>query len=380
MNENNDIMILDAVERYIRGEMNPDERLHFENLRKTNSEVDQLVVEHTLFLQQMNRFGEWQKFQNTLNEVHTDLAQTGKIHADKLKGKAKLVYLWNRSKRVTAIAASIAGITALAMSGLIWSISPKNDTQKLQALSRDLDEVKIEQQHQKSVVNNLQDQIITTPAPATDKPAAPQVFKSGGTGFIIDGKGLLVTNAHVVKNAKNIAVQNRSGAIFNAVLVYSDVEKDLAILKIEDQNFKPMAAPPYAFSKSSTDLAEPVYTLGYPRDEIVYGQGYLSAKTGYNGDTLSCQIAIAANPGNSGGPVLNHEGEVIGILSTREAESVGVVFALQSKHIYKALNDMKTKDSAYSRVKLSSKSSISYLDRTLQVKKIEDYVFMVKAN
>jgi S1-C subfamily serine protease len=378
MNENNDTMILDAVERYIRGEMNPDERLHFENLRKTNSEVDQLVVEHTLFLQQMNRFGEWQKFQNTLNEVHTDLAQTGKIHADKLKGKAKLVYLWNRSKRVTAIAASIAGITALAMSGLIWSISPKNDTQKLQALSRDIDEVKIEQQHQKSVVNNLQDQITTTPS--TDKPAAPQVFKSGGTGFIIDGKGLLVTNAHVVRTANNIAVQNKSGAIFNAVLVYKDIEKDLAILKIEDKNFKPMANPPYSFSKSSTDLAEPVYTLGYPRDEIVYGQGYLSAKTGYNGDTLSCQIAIAANPGNSGGPVLNHEGEVIGILSTRETESVGVVFALQSKHIYKALNDMKAKDSAYSRVKLSSKSSISYLDRTLQVKKIEDYVFMVKAN
>ena len=378
MNENNDTMILDAVERYIRGEMNPDERLHFENLRKTNSEVDQLVVEHTLFLQQMNRFGEWQKFQHTLNEVHTDLAQTGKIHADKLKGKAKLVYLWNRSKRVTAIAASIAGITALAMSGLIWSISPKNDTQKLQALSRVLDEVKIEQEYQKSVVNNLQDQITTAPAP--ERSATPQVFKSGGTGFIIDGKGLLVTNAHVVKNAKNIAVQNKSGAIFNAILVYSDIEKDLAILKIEDKRFKPMATPPYSFSKSSTDLAEPVYTLGYPRDEIVYGQGYLSAKTGYNGDTLSCQIAIAANPGNSGGPVLNHEGEVIGILSTRETESIGVVFALQSKHIYKALNDMKAKDSAYSRVKLSSKSSISYLDRTLQVKKIEEYVFMVKAN
>jgi len=54
-----DIKILDAVERYIRGEMNPDERLQFENLRKTNPDIDQMVVEHTLFLQQMNRFGEW---------------------------------------------------------------------------------------------------------------------------------------------------------------------------------------------------------------------------------------------------------------------------------------------------------------------------------
>lgn len=376
MNENNnDIMILDAVERYIRGEMNPDERLHFENLRKTNSEIDQLVVEHTLFLQQMNRFGEWKKFQSALQDVHTDLAQQGKIYADKLKGKAKLVYFWNRSKRVTAIAASIAGITALTISALIWSISPKNNVQQLQALSRDLREMKREQQYQKSVVTNLQDQI----APTQSRPT-PKVYKSGGTGFIIDGKGLLVTNAHVVKNAQNIAVQNRNGVNYSAVLVYSDTEKDLAILRIDDPNFKPMPPPPYAISKSSTDLAEPIYTLGYPRDEIVYGQGYLSAKTGYNGDTLSCQLSILANPGNSGGPVLNQSGEVVGILSTREAESVGVVFALQSKHIYKALNDMKAKDSSYQRVRLSSKSSISYLDRTLQVKKIEDYVFMVKAN
>ena len=121
MNENNEIMILDAVERYIRGEMNPDERLHFENLRKTNGEIDQLVVEHTLFLQQMNRFSEWQKFHATLHDVHTDLAQQGKINADKLKGQAKVVYLWNKYKRVAAIAASIAGVTALTISALMMS-------------------------------------------------------------------------------------------------------------------------------------------------------------------------------------------------------------------------------------------------------------------
>ena len=60
---------------------------------------------------------------------------------------------------------------------------------------------------------------------------------------------------------------------------------------------------PYGISKSSADLAEPFIPWLSPNDEIVYGQGYLSAKTGYKGDTLSCQIAIAANPGNSGGPV-----------------------------------------------------------------------------
>ena len=51
MNESNDLTMLDAVERYIRGEMGPDERLHFENLRKSNSEIDQLVVEDRMSTQ-----------------------------------------------------------------------------------------------------------------------------------------------------------------------------------------------------------------------------------------------------------------------------------------------------------------------------------------
>ena len=178
MNENNEIMILDAVERYIRGEMNPDERLHFENLRKTNGEIDQLVVEHTLFLQQMNRFGEWKKFHSTLHDVHTDLAQQGKINADKLKGKAKVVYMWNKYKKVAAIAASSAGVTALTFSSLVWSFSPTTDNKKLQDLSRDIQIVKAEQRSQKNAVNNLRNPITVDPT---------ITFKSGGSGFWIEG-------------------------------------------------------------------------------------------------------------------------------------------------------------------------------------------------
>jgi len=367
-----DIQMLEAVERYIRGEMKPDERVYFEQLRKTNPEVDQLVVEHTLFIHQMNEVGELRKFKSTLNEVHTDLAEKGMINSDRLKGKAKVVYMWRKYKRVATIAASIAGITTITISLLVWSISPKSD-KKIEDLSRALDKVKKDQIVTRAAVNNLQNNIKTQVIPNIP-------YKSGGSGFLIDGKGLLITNLHVVRNARNIAVQNRKGDIYNARIVFADAQKDIAILKVDDDNFKPLSPIPYNISKSSTDLAEPIFTLGFPRDSIVYGQGYMSANTGYNGDSLSCQIAIAANPGNSGGPVLNHNGEVIGILSTRQVSAEGVVFAIQSKYIYSALNQLKKEDTSFQKIKTPNTSLLKGMERTEQVKRMQDYVFMVKIN
>jgi transposase len=58
----NEVTTLETIERYLRGEMTPDEKTFFENLRKTNPELDQLVVEHTLFLQQVDNFQRPEKF------------------------------------------------------------------------------------------------------------------------------------------------------------------------------------------------------------------------------------------------------------------------------------------------------------------------------
>ena len=365
-----DIKTLEAVEKYIRGEMNPDERLYFENLRKTNSEIDQLVVEHTLFLQQMNRFGEWRKFKSSLHDVHTNLSEQRKINSGKLKGKAKVIYLWKRYRRVAAIAAVIAGITTLTISALVWSLSPKADN-KIQDLNRQLEVMKKEQRDQKAVVNTLKDQI------NTDSKSIQ--FKSGGTGFLVDGKGYLVTNAHIIRSSRNIAVINNKGEEFKAIVIKTDNARDIAILKIEDKDFKPFSSMPYGFIKTASDVAEPVYTLGYPRNDIVYSEGYLSSPTGFNGDTLSCQLGIAANRGNSGGPVFNHDGEVIGIISTKEINAEGVAFAIQSKYIIDAIDELK-KDTVYQSLKIPVKSTLRGLDKKQQVKKIQDFVFMVKGD
>jgi serine protease Do len=367
----NDITILDAVERYIRGEMNPEERSQFEDLRKNNAEIDQLVVEHSLFLQQLDHFGERKEMRSSLNEVHTQLTEQGKIESTRLKGKAKVVYLWKRYKRVTAIAASIAGITALTISALVWAFAPKSNSD-FDTLKREIKDLRNATAQQGNEIKNVKNSI-------GKEKTAPIVYKSGGTGFIIDAKGYLVTNFHVIDKAKNIAVQNSRGE-FIAKVVYTDKKKDIAILKIVDESFKPFTSVPYSISKASAKLAEPIFTLGYPKNEIVYGQGYLSSLTGFNGDTLSCQIEIAANHGNSGSPILNRNGEVVGVLNARQNSTEGFTFAIQGKYIYKALDELKRSDTIYQRVKLNSKSQLAGMERTEQVNKVEDYIFMVKVN
>src|SRR6187431_941061 len=94
-----EILLLDATERYLRGEMPQHEIGMFEELRKSNPEADQLVVEHIYFLQQINKYGDAKKFKHSLGEVETKLLEEGFIAAPKLTGKAKVVQLWSKYKR-----------------------------------------------------------------------------------------------------------------------------------------------------------------------------------------------------------------------------------------------------------------------------------------
>jgi hypothetical protein len=176
-----DILLLDTTERYLKGELSDHEKDSFEQLRKDIPEVDQMVVEHNMFLHQIDAFGQNREYKHRLHEVHNRLLEVGEINRDIITTRGKVVQLWNKYKRSTGIAATIAGVTALVISGLISYYTPVANQKQIVQLNRKIDQV----MHNVRVQGNQLNVVLQSKAPMYEKAL------NGGSGFLIDGKVIL---------------------------------------------------------------------------------------------------------------------------------------------------------------------------------------------
>jgi serine protease Do len=355
-----EILLLETIERYNNGTLSNTEKQLFEALRNENRAVDQFVVEQNFLEQRLNEQASRKNLKHLMQATENELLAAGEIKTT-LVGKAKIIQLFNKYKRVSVIAAGIAGIVSLITVGAGSFFN--NTTNGYTQLSEEIKNIKNNQARTNQEIKEVKSKV--------DPRATP---KSGGTGFLIDGDGYLVTNAHVIKGSKIIAI-NSKGNQFIATLIVKDNVRDIAIIKIEDADFKPLTKLPYSFNRR-VNLAAPVYTLGFPKEEIVYSEGYLSSLSGYQSDTLSYQISIDADHGNSGGPILNKAGEVIGILTGKANGSA--VFAIKSEYIFNTVAQL-SKDSAHASLAVATNNSIKNLSREQQVLKVNNCVFSVKS-
>jgi S1-C subfamily serine protease len=123
-------------------------------------------------------------------------------------------------------------------------------------------------------------------------------------------------------------------------------------------------------------LGDEVYTLGYPRNEIVYGKGYISAETGFRGDSDSYQISVPVNPGNSGGPVIDSRGQVLGIITGKQSPSDDIAFAVKSSFLAHMLDSLPA--GFNKKALLRPQSTLSGISRMSQIRKLQPFIFLVK--
>lgn len=160
-----------------------------------------------------------------------------------------------------------------------------------------------------------------------------------GSGVIVDARGLLVTNRHVVRRAKTYEIRLWNGKSCKARIVGYDEPNDLALLQIDLKGIEGEKLQPIRFARpNDLYLGETVITIGNPfgLDHSV-SQGVLSAMNRSYEDDVSfddyLQTDAAINPGNSGGPLVNLRGEMIGINQAIRRDASGIGFAIPVKRI-----------------------------------------------
>jgi putative serine protease PepD len=194
---------------------------------------------------------------------------------------------------------------------------------------------------------------------AAASPAVVSIRTSGGsgTGFLIDGNGTLVTNAHVAGSDDHVLVRfGSSGSSLDAQVMGTDPSSDLAVLSIDPQAV-PSGVKPLSFADSrEVRVGDTAIAIGNPfgldrtaTEGIVSGVGrHIQSPNGFEIDSV-IQTDAPINPGNSGGPLLDDSGHVIGVNSQIETGgsqgNVGIGFAVPSNTVRQVVPQLKRGDS-----------------------------------
>ena len=206
--------------------------------------------------------------------------------------------------------------------------------------------------------------------------------KSSGTGFAITSNGIIVTCNHVIENADKIVVRginNDFNTIYTAKIVSVDKNNDLAVIQIDDPLFKTISTIPYLISEKTIDVGSNVFALGYPLrssmgDEIKLTNGIISSKSGFKGDITTYQISVPAQPGNSGGPLFDDNGNIVGIINARHVLAENASYAIKANYLRNLLESLSPAP------KLTITNTLSTKTLTEKIKSIKNYIYIIEVN
>ncbi|UYZ58544.1 S1 family peptidase [Hymenobacter latericus] len=277
---------------------------------------------------------------------------------------------WHGHRATMAVAAAVAVLAVFStLLGLEWwKARQQPSVYGYATLRREVDRIKKNQRTMNQAITQIG---------ARSGSEQPNLGKFSGTGFALTSDGYLVTSYHVIQGADSLLIESRDRQRYRAQPVFTDVAHDLAILRITDARFTGFGRLPYAFKRRQADLGERVYTLGYPREDVVYGEGSLSARSGFEGDSGFYQISIPVNPGNSGGPVLDDRGNLIGVISGRQMDVQSAAFATKSSYLMRLVDSLSAAGAAPG-YNVPRQNQLAGQSRPQQLRKLQDFVFVVK--
>lgn len=209
--------------------------------------------------------------------------------------------------------------------------------------------------------------------------ASQQPSEWSGTGWALN-KGYVITNHHVVDNARTIVLKFPQGdnvVQYTGEVAKIDQEHDLAIIKINDPQFKGFGTLPYAVRTALADVGESVFVLGYPMtttmgDEVKLTTGIVSSHSGFQGDKSQYQMSAPVQPGNSGGPLFDDNGNVIGIVSAKHTGAENVSYAVKASYLQALVNQLPDNAGV-----LPTSGSLAGMNLPQKVKKVKGLVCFI---
>ncbi|MCD6016925.1 MAG: trypsin-like peptidase protein [Bacteroidetes bacterium] len=354
----------DLFDNYIFGTLSAEEKNDFETRLKTDAEFATAFEKHKTLIEGINQHEQSVHLKQILSTIHKQ--EFGK--------DAKIVNLKEdtfikKHGKTFAVAASVA---VIAVIGTVTLLSTggyllKQQSNAITDLKRDVTELKYSQDAIIEGITGATNKRIKNYAPANIE----------GTGFALNNRGYFITSFHMVKNADSVFVTNNVLDRASAKLVASEPALDIAIYKIDNIEAIKNLAFPFSFKESGSEIGDKIFTLGYPRRDAVYGEGALSSMTGFNNDTTMYQISIPVNPGNSGGPLMDEQGNIIGVIRGKQSSAEATGFAIKSNFIKQTIDRLEN-DSLKKELSLvTKKSNLKGLKRSEQIKKIQPFVFNV---
>jgi len=353
-----------TAEAWLAGTLGEAELAALDQRLAGDPEYAALFREHVDLLRALRDEGKERRFRSMLKAIHEEVKEAGKASPG-----TRVIPLRRHFLRTAAVAAGMALLTSLVTVWILQSPTVRKGSSyhTLVHMQNDIAKIKNAQYQQHLTISKIKDSL--------ERLAPDAEVNASGTAFALTSDGYLVTNYHVVNGADSVYIRTREGRYFKTFTIAYDEQSDIALLKVEQRHFRfGKGEVPYSFAPGKSPLGARVFSLGFPQREIVYNEGYVSARNGFRSDPGQYRLDLPANPGQSGAPVLDAHGSVIAIVTANESENAGITYAVSTEALHKLLHTLPKQMNIH----LPKYNRLGRLSREQQIEKLQDYTCQVQ--